>query len=61
MLVLMGDLNAKVSEDNTRRDQVMGRHGVGDVNDNVRYYMTSVVLMVYLSLEGYYLYKRFTR
>ena len=46
MIVLMADLNAKVGEDNTRRDEVMERHGVGDMNDNGESLSTSMVLMV---------------
>ena len=34
IIVLMGDLNAKLGEDNTNRNQIMGRYGVGDMNDN---------------------------
>ena len=30
----MGDLNAKVGEDNSNRELVMGKHGVGIQNDN---------------------------
>ncbi|XP_071171614.1 craniofacial development protein 2-like [Mytilus edulis] len=31
---LMGDLNAKVGSDNTGYEQVMGRHGLGEMNEN---------------------------
>ena len=34
MLVLMGDMNAKVGTDNTDREREMGRHGLGDMNEN---------------------------
>ncbi|PVD19665.1 hypothetical protein C0Q70_20155 [Pomacea canaliculata] len=30
----MGDLNAKVGDDNTNRELIMGRHGVGTCNEN---------------------------
>ncbi|CAG2252724.1 unnamed protein product [Mytilus edulis] len=30
----MGDLNAKVGSDNTGYEQVMGRHGLGEMNEN---------------------------
>ena len=30
----MGDLNAKVGNDNKSREEVMGNHGVGHINDN---------------------------
>ena len=30
----MGDLNAKVGEDNRDMEGVMGKHGLGDINDN---------------------------
>ena len=32
--VVMGDLNAKVGCDNTSLEHIMGRHGVGEANDN---------------------------
>ena len=34
MLILMGDLNAKVGSNNTDREKVMGRHGHGNMNEN---------------------------
>ena len=34
MIVVMGDLNAKVGNNNTNREEVMGRFGVGVMNDN---------------------------
>ena len=30
----MGDMNAKVGDNNTNRERVMGSHGRGDLNDN---------------------------
>ena len=30
----MGDMNAKVGTDNTGEEEVMGKHGIGQVNDN---------------------------
>ena len=32
--ILMGDLNAKIGADNTNRELVMGKHGVGVQNEN---------------------------
>lgn len=32
--ILMGDLNAKVGDDNTGYEQTMGKHGLGIINDN---------------------------
>ena len=32
----MGDMNAKVGTDNTGEEEVMGIHGIGQVNDNGR-------------------------
>ena len=32
--IVMGDLNAKVGEDNRHYEQVMGKHGLGQINDN---------------------------
>ena len=34
MLILMGDMNAKVGADNTDREREMGRHGLGEMNEN---------------------------
>jgi len=34
VLCAMGDMNAKVGDNNTNRVQVMGNHGCGDLNDN---------------------------
>lgn len=30
----MGNMNAKVGAENEGREQIMGRHGLGDVNEN---------------------------
>ncbi len=32
--ILMGDINAKVGSDNTNRELIMGKHGVGEQNEN---------------------------
>ena len=32
--ILMGDFNAKIGLDNTGYDEVMGRHGLGEMNEN---------------------------
>ena len=34
VLFILGDLNAKVGSDNTGREHVMGKHGIGTINDN---------------------------
>ena len=34
MLLILGDWNAKVGSDNTGREHVMGKHGIGTINDN---------------------------
>lgn len=34
ILMLMGDLNAKVGSDNSNLEHVMGKHGLGVRNDN---------------------------
>ena len=34
MLIMMGDFNAKVGSDNDAIENVMGRHGVGEINQN---------------------------
>ena len=34
MIVLIGDLNAKVGKDNKNREEVIGKHGVGNMNNN---------------------------
>ena len=30
----MGDTNAKVGSDNTGREEIMGKHGLGTMNEN---------------------------
>jgi hypothetical protein len=32
--IMMGDFNAKIGNDDTGWEEVMGRHGLGDINDN---------------------------
>ena len=32
LLIIMGDFNAKIGSDNTGREEVMGRHGEGEIN-----------------------------
>ena len=34
IIVTMGDMNAKIGRDNTGYEEVMGRHGEGEMNDN---------------------------
>jgi hypothetical protein len=34
LVILMGDFNAKVGSDNENLQHVMGRHGIGEINDN---------------------------
>ena len=34
MLIIMGDMNAKVGQDNTRCEEAMGKHGCGTINNN---------------------------
>ena len=34
ILLVMGDLNAKVGEDNKGYENIIGSHGVGERNDN---------------------------
>lgn len=34
IVILMGDLNAKIGSDNTGYEEVMGQQGVGEMNDN---------------------------
>ena len=34
MIVVMGDLNAKVGSNNTNREELMGKFGIGVMNDN---------------------------
>lgn len=34
IVIVMGDINTKVSEDNTDLEQVMGRHGIDQANEN---------------------------
>ena len=32
--IVLGDLNAKVGEDNRNHEQLIGKHGLGAINDN---------------------------
>ena len=34
MSIVLGDMNAKVGEDNSGREENMGKHGVGPMNEN---------------------------
>ena len=34
MVIVMGDLNVKVGGDNSNKEEVMGAHGIGTINDN---------------------------
>ncbi|VDP82770.1 unnamed protein product, partial [Schistosoma mattheei] len=34
LTILMGDLNAKVGMNNTGYEDIMGRHGLGEMNEN---------------------------
>ena len=34
VVILMGDMNAKTGSDNTNRERIMGRHGLGAMNEN---------------------------
>ena len=31
--IIMGDINAKVGSDNTGREEIMGKHGLGTMNE----------------------------
>ncbi len=32
--ILMGDLNAKIGDNNKNRERIMGKHGIGELNEN---------------------------
>jgi hypothetical protein len=34
ILIVMGDMNAKVGSNNSGRERIMGKHGVGEINEN---------------------------
>jgi hypothetical protein len=34
-IIVMGNINAKVEAENEGQEQIMGRHGLGDVNQTV--------------------------
>jgi len=34
VFIVLGDMNAKVGEDNSGREENMGKHGVGSINEN---------------------------
>jgi hypothetical protein len=35
IIIVMGNINAKVAAENEGREQIMGRHGLSDVNETV--------------------------
>nr|XP_034334819.1 craniofacial development protein 2-like [Crassostrea gigas] len=43
--VVMGDLNAKVGDDNTNKELIMGKHGIGNINENEELIQTSPISM----------------
>jgi hypothetical protein len=34
MLLIMGDMNAKIGKDNTGHEDVVGKHCLGEMNNN---------------------------
>jgi len=45
MIVMIGDLNAKLGNNNTSREGFMGKFGIGVMNDNRERLCASVVQM----------------
>lgn len=43
IVILMGDLNAKVGNDNRGYENIMGKHGLGTSNDNGELFMDTCV------------------
>ena len=43
LVILMGNLNAKVGMDNTGYEDIMGRHGLGERNESGERFLNSVV------------------
>jgi len=54
-MVLMGDQNAKIGNNNQGSEVVTGKHGIGEMNENCLH--ISVWIMIWL-LEVIYLYAR---
>ena len=49
--ILMGDLNAKVVSDNTEKELTIGRHGVGEQNENGKLF-SEVCMFIDLAIGG---------
>ena len=46
LLIMMGDFNAKIGKDNTGKDLVMGKVGLGEMNENGELFTTSATSTV---------------
>ena len=44
VLLIMGDINANTSSDNTDRERAMGREGCGIINDNGEKQMQEMII-----------------
>ena len=42
--ILMGDFNAKIGEDNTGYEEVMGRQGIGEMSENGEMFLNTCAL-----------------
>ena len=54
ILIIMGDLNAKIGSDNTGFERNMGKHGLGTRNENGEKFLESSALQMIWWLEGPY-------
>ncbi|VDP49516.1 unnamed protein product [Schistosoma margrebowiei] len=52
LTILMGDLNVKVRIDNTGSEDIMGRHGLGERNENGERIAQHFYTSVYTRLHG---------
>lgn len=54
MTLLMGDMNVKIGEDNIGYEEVMGRHGLGEINNSGEKPLYIYVHQTNSSLEAVY-------
>ena len=47
LIIIMGDLNAKVGADNSGSDRVMGRHGSGIISEMEKGLLSFVQLIIW--------------
>jgi exonuclease III len=54
IIILGGDLNAKVGQDNVGLEHILGRHGLGERNENGQLLWISVLVTIWSLAEQYF-------